>query len=306
MVLVLLLLTPDPKPGDGNKTKGLRRLFRGDVLAFAIPVTLCGLAVAAYNYARFDNPFEFGTRYLLGADAYRNFHMSAANLAHGLYYLLIWPPDLVPEFPFVRLALRQPGVALNHVLVSGYFLEPIAGILSLCPLILLTPALCLKWELWKRGRAAFRILVAMFVSAACTILVIAFVPFVSHRYEVDFAPYLLFVACVVAAAGLQMLRRKAARMIVTTGVVILLLYSIAANLALGVQGPYDQFVQSNPQRLRGARAMVQSGWPLSSRAKSGLAGRRGFRVSRNVRFSKGAATFFGGFRLALSVVRRMR
>ena len=236
VVLVLLLLTPDPKPGDSNKTTGVRRFFRRDVLTFAIPVTLCGLAVAAYNYTRFDNPFEFGTRYLLGADAYRNFHMSAGNLARGLYYLLIWPPDLVPEFPFVRLTLRHPGVALNHVLVSGYFLEPIAGILSLCPLILLTPVLCLKWETWKRGRAAFGILVAMFVSAACTILVIASVPFVSHRYEVDFAPYLLFVACVVAAAGLQILRRKATRMIATTGVAILLLYSIAANLALGSRG----------------------------------------------------------------------
>jgi hypothetical protein len=239
-VLVLLLLIPNPR------SKGLRRFFRGDVLAFAIPVTLCGLAVAAYNYVRFDNPFEFGTRYLLGADAYRNFHLSAVNLARGLYYLLIWPPDVVPEFPFVRLTLRHPGVALNHVLLSGYFLEPIAGILSLCPLILFTPALGLKWEIWKRGRAAFGILAAMFVSAACAILVIASVPFVSHRYEVDFAPYLLFVACVVAAAGLHLLQRKAVRMIATTGVVIVLLYCIAANLALGIQGPYDQFVQASP------------------------------------------------------------
>src|SRR5277367_5799534 len=69
IVLVLLLLTPDPR------SKGLRRFFRRDVLAFAIPVTLLGLAVAGYNYARFDNPLEFVTRYLLGGDSYRNFHL---------------------------------------------------------------------------------------------------------------------------------------------------------------------------------------------------------------------------------------
>jgi hypothetical protein len=87
----------------------------------------------------------------------------------------------------------------------------------------------------------------MFVSAACAILVIASVPFVSHRYEVDFAPYLLFVACVAAAAALQMSRRQPVRIMATTGVVILLLYGTTANLALGIQGPYDQFVQAHPR-----------------------------------------------------------
>jgi len=239
-VLVLLLLTPD------SFTKGLRRLFRPYVLAFAIPVILCGLAVAAYNYARFDNPFEFGTRYLLGGDAYRNFHLSA-NVTRGLYYLLICPPDLVPEFPFVRLALRPPFAPMNSIFSSDYFLEPIAGVLSLCPILLLTPLLWLGWYQWKRGGPAFATLAAMFVSACGAILVIASVPFSSHRYEADFTPYLLLAACVVAGVGLQTLRRKPVRRIAATGLAVLLLYCITANLALSIQGPYDQFVQANPR-----------------------------------------------------------
>jgi hypothetical protein len=118
---------------------------------------LCGLAVAAYNYARFGNPLEFGTRYLLGGDQYRNFHLSA-TVARGLYYLLICPPDLVPEFPFFRLALRPlPG---SQTLDPGYFLEPIAGVLSICPLLLLAPVL--GWKIWKRDRAVAWTLAAMF------------------------------------------------------------------------------------------------------------------------------------------------
>jgi hypothetical protein len=239
-----LLLTPDPF------SKGGRRLFRPYVLSFAIPVILCGLAVAAYNYSRFDNPLEFGTRYLLGGDAYRNFHLSA-NLTRGLYYLLICPPDLLPEFPFVRLALRQPFAAppvpINGTFSSDYFLEPIAGVLSLCPILLLMPLLWLGWGKLKRGSPAFATLAAMFVSACGAILVIASVPFSSHRYEADFAPYLLFVACVVAGVALQTLRRKPIRRIAVTGLAVLLLYCITANLALAIQGPYDQFVQANPR-----------------------------------------------------------
>jgi hypothetical protein len=238
-VFVVLVLLPDPL------TKGVRRLFRRDVLAFAIPVMLCGAAVAIYNYARFDNPLEFGIRYLLGADGYRNFHLST-NLARGLYYLLISPPDLVPEFPFVRLALRPPFAPWNDVFPSDYFLEPIAGLLSLCPLILIAPAL-VAWSKWKRDRAVFGILAAMFVASAASILAIASVPFSSHRYEVDFAPYLLLIACVAAGAGLQTLRSRTVHRIATAGVVMLLLYCITTNVALAIQGPYDQFVQIHPR-----------------------------------------------------------
>ena len=81
----------------------------------------------AYNYARLQNPFEFGTRYLLGDDRYRNFGVSLRNLPAGLYYLLLCPPRIEPEIPFVPLVLRSPHFALP----PGYFLERIAGVVAL-------------------------------------------------------------------------------------------------------------------------------------------------------------------------------
>jgi hypothetical protein len=225
-----------------SRTNGARRIFRKDLLAFGIPVFFCGLAAAAYNYARFGNPLEFGNGYLLGGDLYRKFRLSA-GVARGLYYLLICPPDLVPEFPFFRLALRPlPG---SHTLDASYFLEPIAGVLTLCPLLWLAPLL--GWKIWKRVRPVAGILGPMLFSAAGAILVTAAVPFTSHRYEVDFAPYLLFIACVVVSARLQTLETKTSRWTMTAAVAALLLYGIGANLALAIQGPYDQFVQARPR-----------------------------------------------------------
>src|SRR5579862_243706 len=37
------------------------------LLVFAFPIALCGAAIAAYNYARFHNPFDFGISYMLTA-----------------------------------------------------------------------------------------------------------------------------------------------------------------------------------------------------------------------------------------------
>lgn len=223
-----------------------RVFFRKDLLAFIVPVILCGLAILAYNYARFDNPLEFGTRYLMGGDAYRNFHLSTVNFVRGAYYLLLCPPEVVPEFPFVRLALGDPLDSFTRDFTTGYFLEPIGGVLSVCPLILLIFFVPVWRGLWTNHRAVFTLLAAMLTTVASTILVLVSVPFSSQRYEVDFLPYLLFVACVAASVLLIAARKRLVRIVAPIAVTATLLYSITANLALGIQGPYDQFVQSSP------------------------------------------------------------
>ncbi len=220
--------------------------LRKNVLAFIVPVIVCGLGVLTYNFVRFDNPLEFGTRYLMGSDAYRNFHMSTANFVRGLYYLLVCPPNLVPEFPFVRLAMGDPYNALINDFRVGYFLEPIGGVLSVCPIVLLIPLLPVWRALWKSNRIVLGFLAAMFAAVVCTILVLVAVPFSTERYEVDFLPYLLFIACVASSFLLSHLQRMATRAFATIGIAALLVYSIVVNLALGIQGPYDQFVQASP------------------------------------------------------------
>ncbi len=222
------------------------RVFRKHVLAFLAPVIFCGLAILAYNYARFDKPLEFGTRYLMGNDAYRNFHLSTSNFERGAYYLLVCPPEIVPEFPFVRLALGDPLDSFTRDSTAAYFLEPIGGVLSACPILLVIFSLPLWRELWNTHRAVFGLLAAMLATVAGAVLVLVSVPFSSQRYDVDFLPYLLFVACVIASIVLTTIRRKSLRIVVTIGLTAMLLYSVTANLALGIQGPYDQFVQSSP------------------------------------------------------------
>ena len=231
---VLLLWLPDPG------TRLLQRFVRKDVVAFGLALIACCLGIAAYNYARFGNPLEFGTRYQLWAASYQDVRLSMANVVAGLYYLLLCPPNLVAEFPFFRLAVRQP-----FNLPAGYFLEPAAGILALCPVALiafLTP-LCRKRFADVRGLLAFVLTMLVFI-VAC-ILLVAATGLASQRYEVDFAPFLVFVACVIACELLGPLR-KWPRLFASVALACLLLYAISANLALAVQGPYDQFVQASP------------------------------------------------------------
>jgi hypothetical protein len=226
-------------------TRLLRRFPRKDVVALILPVVACCLGIAAYNYARFGNPLEFGLRYQLGEASYQNIRLSLVNVIPGLYYMLLCPPDLVGEFPFVRLALRQPFDAVANVLPPRYFLELTGGVFALSPIaaIAFLLPICRKRFSVSRGVFAF-VLTVLGVTVSC-ILFVAATGLTSQRYEVDFAPFLLFVAC-VAACVLVVSFRKWTRMFATAALIALLLFTIGANLALAVQGPYDQFVQATP------------------------------------------------------------
>lgn len=240
-ICAFLLVVFLPGAGEGF----LHRLARKDVLAFALPVIACCLAMAAYNYARFDNPLEFGLRYQLADTPYQNIRLSMVNAVPGLYYLLLCPPDIVPEFPFIRLAWRQPFDSSANLLPPRYFLEPTGGLLALCPIAwiaILTP-LCRKG--FGRRHGVFALLCAMLAFAVACALFVATTGLTSQRFEVDFLPFVVFVACVVACELLGCLQKRA-RMIANAALGCLLVYSIGANAALALQGPYDQFVQGRP------------------------------------------------------------
>ena len=224
---------------------------RKDIIAFAAPVFVCGLAIAAYNYARFGNPFEFGTRYLLGDPSYQHVRPAIRNLVPGLYYLLISPPRFEMEFPFVRLALRGSFHSLTSSFFvpwrpGRYFLEPVAGVLSLSPIVLLAPFVILKRKWRNREPITASLLRTMMIAATGVLLFIATLPMSSQRFNVDFLPFLVFAGCVCAAQMLAWQLRPRRRIALLGGLAVLLGYSVFANLALAVQGQYDQFVQLNP------------------------------------------------------------
>jgi len=218
-----------------------------NLIAYIAPLALCGMLLMAYNYARFHSPFEFGTRYMLGDDRYRNFSPSVSNVVAGLYYLFLSPPRIEPEFPFIRLVLRDHLHLLSYTLPPGYFLERIAGALLLCPLILLAPLAPVFVKRLKNNSAVAALLAVMLTYAGACVLIIAMLPFSSQRYAVDFLPSLLFVSCVGAAVLLWLAPARIVRSITGGAIVLALVYAILANLGLAVQGPYDQFVQRDPQ-----------------------------------------------------------
>ena len=163
-------------------------------VAYTVPFVLCGCGVAIYNYARFGNPFEFGLRYLLAGDvAQQRLRLSWENLAVGLYYFVLSPPDVNLVFPWFRLAMRIPFGLSNYSFPKGYFIEPMAGAMFVAPfafaLILPVREECVKF-----------VRTIVVASAVAIILFLAATGFSTQRYLIDFVPLLAFGATLTLAA----------------------------------------------------------------------------------------------------------
>jgi hypothetical protein len=97
----------------GIRTPSGRRTLVVSLLRFAAPILIGGVVLAAYNYARFRNPFEFGHRFMPVQWQERmfrfglfNFHFLSRNLAAALVLL----PRIMTHYPYVRVS--QHGLSL--------------------------------------------------------------------------------------------------------------------------------------------------------------------------------------------------
>jgi hypothetical protein len=98
---------------EGLRTAEGRRALRSLLIRFVAPIAVGGLALAVYNYARFQNPFEFGHKFMPVQWQERmfrfglfNYHFLSRNLAAALVLL----PRVMTHYPYVKVS--QHGMSL--------------------------------------------------------------------------------------------------------------------------------------------------------------------------------------------------
>ena len=212
-----------------------------ELTAFTGAFAFCCVLIAAYNYARFGDPVEFGMHYEIARPAYFRPRPAIGNLMPGLYYLLFCHPVLERVFPFVRLAIRLPFDLADFELPKRYFLEPIAGAIVIWPLTLLALAVTIsRRALPKLDLTTRSVIRAMTFAAVASLLFIASLGLVSHRFQTDCLPELVLATCLALAAG----RLRSWRLGIAAAALV---YSIGVGVAIGIEGPYGTFVQLHPR-----------------------------------------------------------
>ena len=201
-----------------------RDRLRG-ALRFATPFAVVCLGVCLYNYQRFHDPFEFGTRYLLGGANQTEVHLKTSNVANGLSFLLTLPPEVDPIFPWFHARPRPLD------LPATYTLEPIIGAIFLAPFLL-------ALVVGARAGPGLSILWLMTLSGAGIVAFLSATGWSVQRYQVDFLPHFALVALVCALTRWP-----------GWATVLLIVPGMAVSLALGITGPYNEMLRNKPARF---------------------------------------------------------
>ena len=186
------------------------RSHKARVLAFVGPVVLCGVLLAGYNFARFQNPFEIGNRYQL-ADGVANQGGNPVDLAKvvpGAYYLLLEPPWLGLHYPFVGVG---ESTSVFSRLPKGFAVGPTIGLLWLAPIALIGLMMPMvrrdrRFRDFVRFGATRWIIASLYFSAVGIIAIFASLGWIAGRYLVDFAPELVLLSWLLLVAWWQGVR----------------------------------------------------------------------------------------------------
>ena len=236
-----------------------RRAARALLLAGGGPLVACLILLALYNVVRFGSPTELGSTYQLASQINaREFdYFSLGRLLPGAWFYLLQPPHLGLDFPFVTLRPEYPGT-----LPGGFFVEPVAGVLVVAPLLAVLAAV--PW-LARSSDARTRELAGLIgvFALICVLLPLpSLVGFggATERYEVDFASLLIIGASLVWLwlADRARARRPVRWAVLGVGTAAILV-CVAVNLAFSMVGYGDGLRLSQPAtyaRIEGAFGFI--------------------------------------------------
>jgi hypothetical protein len=215
--------------------------LKRDLLRVYVPIAACAGLLLWFNYARFDNPLEFGQSYnLVGGVEGRGLTKDHSYFLPNVYHLLIEKPLVLGSFPFLELSIAGNYGSLVWPPEKTY-MEPIAGILWISPICL--AAFVLPWLLIRFRRAipppVQFVLLGLFATFLLNILSISLVVLqMSQRYELDVAPPVLLVAMFTVAFLAAQLAGKWRRRLAFSTIALMVGVSTAAQAALSINS-YD-------------------------------------------------------------------
>lgn len=170
------------------------RVFTREAVAALVPLGLIIAGLLAYNYARFDSPFEFGQRYQLAGNRQVDSQLlSFRFLPANFYYYFIAPAQLERYFPFTQVIHGLPWARPADYGGS----ENPYGLLPNAPFSWLALAAPLVWFSWQRRDPRIGRWLVLFGALFGTMVVVVMCfAWSATRYMVDFLPSLLLVATV--------------------------------------------------------------------------------------------------------------
>ena len=162
----------------------LVRRSRGDtvrlIAAATLPLGAAVISLLWYNWARFENPLEFGLHHQLGSNG-NGFPFTLESLGRNLRVYYFTPPDVGWFFPFVT-----PGPK-----PVGYYFEQVHGQFWILPFMLFSALAFVRFIRDDVAKDTLRVIALTALAwAVASLGLVGMAPVQSNRYALDFHPML--------------------------------------------------------------------------------------------------------------------
>lgn len=162
-----------------------------NILAFCVPVGIGGILAMWYNYARFSNPFDFGTAYQMTVADTSTYKISLNGFFPMLYQYFLRPFEMTSAFPYLYLKTDNISDLGKYVYTDSNI-----GIFAMPFMLAFLAAFCIfkKRTVSKYGKSVLGAAIASMIITAFADICLGGVIF---RYTADIS-----VVGVLASAGI--------------------------------------------------------------------------------------------------------
>ncbi len=188
---------------DKNRTDIAGRIRSVTILL--LPYLIIGLMLMAYNYARFDNAFEFGQSYQLTVTDQHSFRsfaekFSLSQMITGLISNFYGSSPLFSQFPFIFYS----GVFINF------------------PILLFSIKILSKdiEDNLRKNQLSFLSKILLSVPFIITLFDIYWSPFLIERYHLDFYYMLCIVSFIAIASWLETISKPMRKVLICSTVTL--------------------------------------------------------------------------------------
>ena len=232
-----------------------RGILRPAVVAALIPLSVVGLAMLWYNYARFLDPFEFGTSYQLTFTSMHGVKVCSlctlpevARFFNAVNHYLFAAPTFAGAFPFVDLPFAHFDPAVSFPASA----EEAAGVVALIPLTAVGTFLGLLLVLRReRLDPAIRTSAAVLVGGWLVLFGLSTCWWIVSRYSMDFMLLMVMGSALLIESGLLYFESVGVRIQpLRIACITLACYSIVLGLLLGFVGQGDAFKRLYPEKFK--------------------------------------------------------
>lgn len=220
------------------------------IISVAIPYITVGSLLMWYNYARFENVFDFGNKYQLTITNMMELGSRMYSVPIGLLCNLFTVPKIIPQFPFIAHS-NDLGSFYGY-----YYIENMLG-----GVFMLAPICFACFQIVKFNKKTenkeLKILVNMLIGVGLLIAIISTAMAGSNqRYLIDYAWMLIFAGILIFISLYNLLKNEESKKIMQRILCITAIYTMIISIFVGIKTEGENMKDLSPKEYYETRYTI--------------------------------------------------